>query len=74
MLKRLFSSSYIGMMGKEEWYVCQVDVINYGLLPVNSITGMIFLLLILLILNSLFFKLTNVGVSIMTTLAFVVWF
>lgn len=51
----------------------QVDFMHYDLLPVNSLSGMVFLLLALLILNSLFFKLTNVGVLMTTGLAFVLW-
>lgn len=51
----------------------EVDFMNYDLLPVNSWIGMIFLLLAMLILNSVFFKLTNVGVLMTTALAFVLW-
>lgn len=51
----------------------EVDFMNYDILPVNSWIGMLFLLLAMLILNSVFFKLTNVGVLITTALAFVVW-
>lgn len=51
----------------------EVDFVNYDILPVNSWIGMLFLLLAMLILNSVFFKLTNVGVLITTALTFVVW-
>src|SRR4051794_6784735 len=51
----------------------QVDFLNYDILPVNSFGGVLFLLLSMLVLNSLFFKLTNVGVLITTILAFVLW-
>lgn len=54
-------------------FIQQVDFMHYDLLPVNSIFGMIFLLLALLMLNSLFFKLTNTDVLITTALAFVLW-
>lgn len=51
----------------------QVDFLNYDILPVNSLGGILFLLLSMLILNSLFFKLTNIGVVITTILTFVLW-
>ncbi len=51
----------------------QVDFMNYDLLPVNSIGAMLFLLLSMFVLNSLFFKLTNNGVLFTTILAFVLW-
>lgn len=51
----------------------EVDFMNYDILPVNSWIGMIFLFLAMLILNSVFFKLTNGGVLITTALAFVLW-
>lgn len=54
-------------------YIHQVDFMNFDLLPVKSIYGMIFLLLAMLIFNSLFFKLTNIGVLFTTVLAFVLW-
>jgi|GEM_PF-338900 len=51
----------------------QVDFLNYDILPVNSFDGVVFLLLSMLVLNSLFFKLTNVEVLFTTILAFVLW-
>jgi len=51
----------------------QVDFLNYDILPVSSFGGVLFLLLSMLVLNSLFFKLTNVGVLFTTILAFVLW-
>lgn len=51
----------------------QVDFLNYDILPVNSFGGVLFLLLSMLVLNSLFFKLTNVGVLFTTILTFVLW-
>lgn len=54
-------------------FIQQVDFMHYDLLPVNSMSGMIFLLLALLMLNSLFFKLTNTEVMLTTALAFVLW-
>ncbi|GIN74079.1 hypothetical protein J14TS2_45540 [Bacillus sp. J14TS2] len=51
----------------------QVDFLNYDILPVNSFGGVLFLLLSMLVLNSLFFKLTNVAVVFTTILTFVLW-
>lgn len=50
-----------------------VDFLNYDILPVNSFGGVLFLLLSMLVLNSLFFKLTNVGVVFTTILTFILW-
>lgn len=51
----------------------KVAFLNFDILPVNSWFGMVFLLLAMLILNSLYFRLTNVGVLVTTALAFVLW-
>lgn len=53
--------------------VFDLDFLNYDILPVNSIDALVFLMLSILVLNSLFFKLTNVGVVFTTILSFVLW-
>lgn len=61
-------------IGVDPGYVYnEVAFLNFDILPVNSWFGMVFLLLAMLILNSLYFKLTNIGVLVTTALAFVLW-
>lgn len=47
---------------------------NYELLPVNSLQGTVVMLCVLLLMNSVTFKLNHLETFIITLLAFVIWF